>query len=374
MTRNHNHDNASSSSTRKRKKRKSFKTFDKGDVAPWSYVNHDVLFLVMMQLRVVDFVAFSGVCKSWRAFALYNKKTFMASKPPMRIFFEHYSDNTMLWCLKDFEGRNFRTIVPDSQGRKCVGCTCGYLILTRGKTHDFWLVNPITRHELYFHGFSLYEGAGLECTGGLLVFSPSISRGLLVFSPSISGWVFVLLHENEWCEGNISFYIAGKRGWNHVYSNHRILDIHVFKGKIYTLDTDFCVCELKLLPNQKHKWTLLEIKNFPKPYMFSPEFVSSSESLYVIDHYAPHKVLEIDIGEMKWVSPEKTIQEYAIFLSNGRIRSSAAIKPESWAGPWTHYKSYDCFHDTDKDQLDIIHYNTMWYFPHDCLNVNLLDE
>ncbi|CAH1448996.1 unnamed protein product [Lactuca virosa] len=316
-------DNASSS-TRKRKKRKSFKTLDKGDVAH------------------------CGVCKLWRSFALYNKNTFMASKPPMRIFFEHYSDNTMLWCLKDFEGRNFKTIVPDSEGRKCVGCTCGYLILTRG--------------------------AGLECTVGLLVFSPSISGGLLVFSPSISGWVFVLLHENEWCEGNISFYIAGKRGWNHVYSNHRILDIHVFKGNIYTLDTDFCVRELKLLPNRKHKWTLLEIKNFPKPYMFSTEFVSSSESLYVIDHYAPHKVLEIDIGEMKWVSPEKTIEEYAIFLSNGGIRSSAAIKPESWAGPWTDYKSYDCFLDTNKNRLDIFDFNTIWYFPHDCLNVNLLDK
>ncbi|OMO79153.1 hypothetical protein COLO4_24529 [Corchorus olitorius] len=34
-------------------------------------------------------------------------------------------------------------------GNKCIGFTCGYLVLTDSKS-DIWLVNPFTRHELKF--------------------------------------------------------------------------------------------------------------------------------------------------------------------------------------------------------------------------------
>ncbi|CAH1426956.1 unnamed protein product [Lactuca virosa] len=69
MTRNEN-DNASN--------KKRYET-------SWADINHDVLFFVMMQLRVVDFVEFSGVCKSWRSLALSNRSKFIASRPPISI-------------------------------------------------------------------------------------------------------------------------------------------------------------------------------------------------------------------------------------------------------------------------------------------------
>lgn len=75
VTRNQNQDDASIS-----------KTIKTDDVGPWSSLNHDVLLLVMMQLGVIDFLAFSGVCKSWRLVALNNRKRFMASKPPMLMW------------------------------------------------------------------------------------------------------------------------------------------------------------------------------------------------------------------------------------------------------------------------------------------------
>ncbi|KAL7591390.1 hypothetical protein Lser_V15G32988 [Lactuca serriola] len=76
---------------------------------------------------------------------------------------------------------------------------------------------------------------------------------------------------------------------------------------------------------------------------------------------------------MKWVSPEKTIGEYAVFVS--RLKSCAAIKPKSWAGPQTQcYTSYDYFSATDESRQGVFCYEGMWYFPHDCSNVNLLDE
>ncbi|KAL4563919.1 hypothetical protein LXL04_027968 [Taraxacum kok-saghyz] len=328
--RNHDDDNASSSSSR----RKRIKSFDKTNVAP------------------------CGVCKSWRSFALSNNKTFMASKPPMTIRIRASSEDE--WCrMEDFEGTKFKTIIPHLSGRICVGSTCGYLILFGKETRDFWLVNPVTRHQLHFPNYSIY------------VSNATISkrmRGILVFSPSISGWVFILLHKK------LSFCIAGKRGWNHVSSNIGISDLHVFKGKIYILHNDCSLCELTLNQNQKRKWTLLETKNLVHPYLFKPRLVSSSENLYVMTDSGlwPKQVLELDFGEMKWVSPDKKIQEYVLFVSF--LNPSAAIKRESWADPPIRLPSYDYFIDDDKSRKCMFYYQWVWYFPHDCLNVNLLDQ
>ncbi|KAL7591394.1 hypothetical protein Lser_V15G32983 [Lactuca serriola] len=353
-TRHQNHDDDASSSLSSTTKR--FKTFDNIGVSHWSNLSHDVFFLVVMQLGVVDFVAFSGVCRSWRSLALSNWNMFMASKPPMSIC-SRASNQDSYWYLEDFERRRFRTFIPHSAGRICFGLTSGYLILGGRETQDFWLVNPITRHELHFPGFPIYVRA-LEHLS---------IKAILFFSPSTSGWVFVVLHRK------ISFFITGKRGWNHVSSTLPILDLHAFKGKIYILHTDYSVCELRLDPNWKRKWTLLETKNFPKPDLLYPQLISSGDNLYLMSLFSqPYKVLELDFGEMKWVSPEKTIREYAFFLSEKK--SSAAIKPESWAGPQTHYKSYDYFIRNEMPQRMFYYHKWMWYFPFDCLNVNILDE
>ena len=115
MTRNHKHDDDDDASIGKR--------IDTS-VAPWSELNHDVLFLVMMELGVVDFVSFSGVCKSWRSLALPNKIRFMASKPPMELFWTSGgSNNTKEYSLLDFGGRKFKIILPGSGGKYFIGLT-----------------------------------------------------------------------------------------------------------------------------------------------------------------------------------------------------------------------------------------------------------
>ncbi|XP_023758533.1 uncharacterized protein LOC111906983 [Lactuca sativa] len=262
MARNQNDDDASTSNRKKR-----IKTCDNSGVGPWSELNHDVLFLVMMQLSFVDFVALSGVCKSWRSFAL--RKRFMASRPPMLMSISDTSCMNSCYChLKDFDGRNFKTLLPHSVGRRCVGLTCGYLILLSFITNDYWLVNPITR------------------------------------------WVFLVIDKLYF---NIWFSVEGKGAWNHVSSTYPILDLHAFKGKIYARSNTWRVYEMKL--NPKPKLTLLKIKNFPKSKVGNPVFVSSDENLYVMDHGLKDPIEELDFGVMKWVSPkEKTIGEYSFFL------------------------------------------------------------
>ncbi|XP_023736016.1 uncharacterized protein LOC111883918 [Lactuca sativa] len=355
-----NDDDASSSSSRKR-----FKTFDNGGVASWSDVNHDVLFIVMMKLGVVDFVAFSGVCKSWRSLAVSNRNTFMASKPPMQISIgPHVNKEDSYYFLEDLIEGRFKTIIPHSSCRAYFGLTCGYLILFGRETRDFWLVNPITRDELHFPNYPL------------IVTSHEVQmraiKGILVFSPSISGCVFVVLHRK-----NISFSIVGKQGWNHISSpipTPEILDLHVLKGKIYSIHTDSSICELRLDQNQNLKWTSFETKNYPKKDWFPPEFVSSGEKLYMIyrSSSSRRKVMELDFGEMKWVPPKKTTGECVFFLS--RFTSCVAIKPESWPELQTLYRSCGYFLDDDKSRQCMFCYEWMWYFPHDCLNVTVLDE
>ncbi|KAL7591165.1 hypothetical protein Lser_V15G32975 [Lactuca serriola] len=328
------------------------------DDASWSYLDNDVLLLVMMRLGFLDFFAFSGVCKSWRSFAISNRKTFMASIPPMSVCISMMdNEDECFYYLKDFERRKFKPILSHLAERICVGSTCGYLILFSRKTLDFWLVNPITRHELHFRNFPR------DISVGYL----DRIRTILVFSPSIPRWVFVILYQN------IVIYTVDKEKWNHVSTIIPILDLHFFKGKIYTLHTDRSLGEFTLNWKKKRETISLEIKNFLKPDLLRPELVSSNEKLYLIDRISkPEKILELDFGEMKWVSPEKTISEYIFFISI--LNPSAAIKPKSWAGLRTQYKSYDQLLDNDKSGHRMFFYRRVWYFPHDCSDVHLLDE
>ncbi|CAH1448992.1 unnamed protein product [Lactuca virosa] len=288
MTRNQNHDYDASLSSSSRNT-----SFDKDHVGPWSDVNHDVLFLVMMQLRVVDFIAFRGVCKSWRSFAVSKSSMFLASKPPMKISINPHANNQdcYIYLKEDFEEPMFKTILPHSAGRICIGSTCGYLILFSSETRDFWLVNPITRHELHFPDFPL-------CVADLPTHEKEMRtiKGILVFSPSISGRVFVVLSSKL----SLSFYIAGKPGWNHVSSSLPIVDVHVFKGKIYTLHSDCSLGELRLNLNSKWKgkWMLLKTKSFPKPDLYILQLVSSNEKLLVINWVSKQKIfMELDFGK-----------------------------------------------------------------------------
>ncbi|KAL7593597.1 hypothetical protein Lser_V15G34902 [Lactuca serriola] len=342
ITRDQNHDDASI--------RKKIKTCD-----PWSDLNHDVLYLIMMKLGVIDFIAFSGVCKSWRSFAVCNKNYFMVSKPPMSISISTDADENKCY-LEDFEGRKLKISLPHSDYKTCVGVSCGYLILFGEKSNDFWLVNPITRHEFHapfsFRNVSFYS----PCLGAILV-----------FSPLISGWVFVVFaiyYHKIW------FVIASKQEWTYVSSPFRILDLHAFKGKIYTLHPINRLSEVRLFPTPKV--TLLKIKNSPIPDFNYPAFVSFGENLYVMDRISEHlsNIQEINFSKMEWVSREKTGEEYAFFLRNPE-QGVGFIRIESWADLHSQYGKYYFPCKSGEDRFFLA---KMWYFFHDCFDASFLHQ
>ncbi|KAJ0637320.1 putative F-box protein [Helianthus annuus] len=218
MVKNHNNEASSS---------KSSKTSDDAGSSTWPHLNPYLLSSIMMQLRLVDYIAFSGVCKSWRSLAHTEKNKFMSSKQPMSVSFStKVSTKAKKECyLTDFDRNRFKTVLPRSTGRTSVGSTCGYLIFFGRKTREFCLVNPITRHELHFPGFPFYVSN-----------DPTSVRGILVFSPSMSGWVLVISHRFS---SVISFSLAGTQpSWDYLSFNFPVLDIHYFMGKLLPKQRD----------------------------------------------------------------------------------------------------------------------------------------
>nr|KAJ0205985.1 hypothetical protein LSAT_V11C500256180 [Lactuca sativa] len=266
--------------------KKSFKTCDNNDPSPWLDHNHELLFTVMMQLGVVDFPAFSGVCKSWRSFAHSNKTKFMESSPIicMSISIES-NEEDYNYYLDDIntEGRSFNSILPHSGGRTCVCFTYGHLIL-----------------------FEISD-------------DPEKIRGFLVFSPSKSRWLFIMTNGSA----NIWYSISGQGEWNHVLSTSPIVDVHAFNGKMYAIDNSSHLCELKI--NPEPKLSILETKNFPN-FPKLQQFYYSGESLYVsrylpvVGHYEYHK---LDFEEMKWVLCKSSRKASS---SNNKLKRIAAAK------------------------------------------------
>ncbi|CAH1435860.1 unnamed protein product [Lactuca virosa] len=309
-----NHDDPSSTSSSSHSSSKRIKSNDV-NVRPWSDFNHDVLSLVMMQLGVIDFLAFSGVCKSWRSVALSNRK------------------------------------------RSCVGITCGYLILFKRKKRDFWLVNPITRHEIRFR----------PVPSACFFYATPKIIAVLVNSPSISTNRVLVMLNIDLSKIWLSSSTAAEGSWNLVSSTFYIKYLHVFKGKIYTIcSKDYSskvrhLCELTL--NPKPALTLIETKNFPNDVLNFQKLVSSGENLYVMESFSfgLHNVHELDFGKKEWVRFEETTGERAFFLS--KFRHSAVDKPELWADPRS--QRGQCYF-TNENTHGKFFTMDQWYFPHEC--------
>ncbi|KAK9051559.1 hypothetical protein SSX86_028186 [Deinandra increscens subsp. villosa] len=338
-----------------RSKERKLKKSDNVGSASWSNLSHDLLLLIIMQVGVFDFIAFSGVCRAWRSVALCNWNTFMGSKQPMRLSISARLNKKECY-LEDHTRRKLETTIPHSSGRMCVGLTCGYLIFFGRKTRDFWLVNPLTRKELHFPGFPF-----------VISHISTHVRGILVFSPSMSAWVFVVLTHRF--SNGISFSIAGKQGkWSYISSISPIRDLHLFKGKIYTINTDNDLFELKL--NPLPTLTLQRMENIPWSNFRYLGFISSGESLYAIDIFRDEfEAFELDLTEMQWVKTESALGEYAFFVSD--FKCEAAIKPDTWAHPCTQYKMINYFGGGGRStKSGRCIFSNMWYFPHNCLNDN----
>lgn len=124
-----------------------------GNCTQWSELPADLLESILKRVGVIDYMMFACVCKSWRSFSVAFKQEFMASQAPL-VFLVSKNARKHCYLYNIFEKRLFRAELPHLSGNKCLGFTCGYLVLRDSemskKKPNIWFVNPFTRHELTF--------------------------------------------------------------------------------------------------------------------------------------------------------------------------------------------------------------------------------
>lgn len=177
-------------------------------------------------------------------------------------------------------------------------------------------------------------------------------------------------------QNQIWFSIEDEGIWNHVsiFDLRFCRDLYVFKGKIYTINSNYYhLCELTLNPEPKVTLLKTVIVMNDLDIIYCPQLVSCSENLYVMESFmygCLFNVYKLDSGKMEWVHFEDTGEEHGFFFSG--VGHGAAVKPEFWAEPWSQYQRYDV--DNGGGHGRVFPAIDEWYFPHECLNVNLLDE
>nr|KAJ0195832.1 hypothetical protein LSAT_V11C700345190 [Lactuca sativa] len=137
--------------------------------------------------------------------------------------------------------------------------------------------------------------------------------------------------------------------------------------------------------NSEPKLTLLETKNSFTPSQFlrlgdnilCDGLGSTKRGYYLYDGSLSGQKIVTDFGEMRWVSREKKIGEYASFLSD--INYGVVV-----TRLWTKKRGQGLLqgHNMgDMLMLKLVEVEkpnsfkvSMWYFPHECLNVDLVNE
>lgn len=93
-----------------------------------------------------------------RSLDVGRKQESLASQPPL-LFFKPKGTNRSCQFLNIFGGTNSavnsKTVLPHAYSIYCTTFCCGYFIAYVDKTHQLWLLNPITRN-IYPFPFAKY--------------------------------------------------------------------------------------------------------------------------------------------------------------------------------------------------------------------------
>ncbi|XP_021299338.1 uncharacterized protein LOC110427998 [Herrania umbratica] len=213
----------------------------------WSELPAVLLELILNRLGAIEFLIFACVCKPWRAVAIALKQEFMASHGPL-VFLMPTKARKYCYFYNIFDDRLYRTALPHLAGNKCLGFTCGYLVLgnseMKKKEADIWLVNPFTRHELHFPR------------------PPKPYAHVILASLAKSDSESILVAFSRLQHPFLQFCGSGDFNWTvleYAVDHWMITDVAVFKGKIYVLTSHGEVGTLNL--SSSPKVALLHVKH-----------------------------------------------------------------------------------------------------------------
>lgn len=300
---------------------------DNGASAPWPHLPNDLLISILMKLSFVDYFAFCDVCKLWRDAAKDNKKNFMKCQQPLAVVKSTHAKRACL--LYDiFGGRKYKAMLPDLTRRSFVGLSCGYLIML-ANDFRFCLVNLFTRHELQFPVIPWY----VEKFGYKNQLCP-----ILFYSTKLSDFLMVFVDRTR-----DSILIAQSRGakWfaaQNLNNTDSIVDVTIFKGKIYFLTSAARFGELKMHPSPILQLLRTNIFSIPNVLLFpSLQLVTSSKCIFMVSYPLPRLhvdrkdiiIYKLDNNKMDWMKINDLGQK-ALFLSD--MKCSAIVDPTKWGG------------------------------------------
>ncbi|OMO73671.1 hypothetical protein CCACVL1_17192 [Corchorus capsularis] len=364
----------------------------------WEELPCGVLELIFSKLGVIEFLLMACVCKSWRAIIIAMMEQFMAKQGPPLAFY--MSPNARKYCYfyNLYENRLYRATLPHLSGNKCIGYTCGYLVLADStiaqKKPDIWLVNPFTRHELQFP-----RPPRPYC---------NVILGALVDNP-VSDFVAVAISK---LNPFLQFIRSSDAKWTclefhelKVEDEWRIVDAAVFQGKIYLLSNNGQIGNLVLKSKitKKPMVELLDVKKIQ--FTFNSErrychIVTTPSELYVVEISRcciSFVMNRLDFKTKQW----ETVKLQGKILYFGKSSKSIALtipkpfeiqktqllegKGENWrilgdgighvarcfVGEGNVVECYEIVLSTPKHwKPDIFIAPPVWYFPHLAMTVD----
>ncbi|XP_057491099.1 putative F-box protein At4g22180 isoform X1 [Actinidia eriantha] len=339
----------------------------------WAGLPYDLLNMISKRLSLVDYLAFGGVCSSWRSSSVAQRAVVLASQPPLLVLVSVYAKRgCFLFDISD--GGTYKAMLPNVHGRSFWGFSCGYLIM-RDKKFKISLVNLITRKELDFPTLpELYTGYITPDFRPVLAYSTALSEFVLV----VAHRFFPLLHFCRFGDENWTVYGFVDEPW-------MIVDLAVFYGKIYFLTNRGRIGIFKMSPHPT--LTLLTVKGSPNYLSCSLQLVISDGQLFMVDVCNVSRVYKLDQSrtEMEWMKME-SLGDKALFLNY--TQSAIVNNPSMWGGQSNsiYYTLFNqCYtysiDDGDRQSFPFIQGNRVgylrpffWFFPHLSHDENLLDD
>ncbi|KAA8517958.1 hypothetical protein F0562_015432 [Nyssa sinensis] len=213
------------------------------DMGNWSQLPYELILIIVNRLNTMeDFLAFSGVCSSWRSVYLNKDWTPGPLLPWLMLSEKTNSRNRVFFsiCTK----KVFELYLPEASGKRCWGSSHGWLV-TIGLDLKIHLLNPMTRVQMDLPPQSTFQNQPEDQVhhGNLLrVRSCFIHKAILLKTSALSTGteddfiVAAIFGEHR----DLALAKPGSRAWITVetYPPYPFRDVVCCNGQVFAL-TDF---------------------------------------------------------------------------------------------------------------------------------------
>lgn len=250
----------------------------------WANLPKDLLYFICNKLNLADFLAFSYVCHEWRK-SFLETKHIMASQAPLMSFITTRGRS-------NFYRNNW------------LGVSSGFLIFG-DNIRNIWIKNPITGQELKFSKVPQPINQWYRYDQAIVASIESYPGRFLI----------AVLSRTRW-SSKVCFCVSGYNAWFSCSSGPSnpqiVMEIVIFKGRIFALTSDFRIgvfdlscCEL----------LVLNLKGTPALRIKRTRLGVSKDKLLIIDsgNLPGFKVYWIDFANMKWREME-SLGDESLFM------------------------------------------------------------